>query len=460
MFCKIFSISILGVWGVILLPFSGVAHAKIPLTRAEIHKLRNIVELRLKKRPWRKARITDRMIPGDSLSTGKASLADLRFNDGSLARVGERAIFRFLPKRRRFFLSNGTALLLIPPGRGGARIRTPNAATAIRGSALFVRYDKATDTTIVGALTDSGIQVSNKDASQTHGLAAGQLLVIVKDRIAGLYDFDLRTFYETSELVEGLDLTNSKVPNPDPAIASVQAETTDALAEQKPLIGAKVEKNPSFIKLSTQTPRKTTAGAAARYQQDTNLIDASEVGSAVRKNNNPNTRRNNTIKKPVNQPVTKPVPATSIAPVTSKPVIKPVPTTSPPSRPTVIIKTPPINQPTQPGQPITPTSPSNPPNPTTPSVPPTQEPVEQPQPTTPSVPPTQEPVEQPQPTTPTVPPTQEPVEQPQPTTPPVPPTQEPVEQPQPITPTVPPTQEPAQQHQPTTPTVPPTQVNY
>ncbi len=453
MFCKIFSILILGAWGVTLLPFSGVAHAKVPLTKAEIHKLRNLVQLRLKKQPWRKARITDRMIPGDSLSTGKASLADLRFNDGSLARVGERAIFRFLPKTRRFFLSNGTALLLIPPGRGGARIRTPNAATAIRGSALFVRYDKVTDTTIVGALTDSGIQVSNKDASQTHGLAAGQLLVIVKDRIAGLYDFDLRTFYETSELVQGLDLTNSTVPNPDPAIASVQAETTDALAKQKPLISAKVEKNPSFIKLSTQNPRKTTVSPITQSQQAVDVIDASQVGSGVRRNN-PNFPSNNN--KPVTQPSTDLLPATPVAPVTSTPATKPEPIKSPSSGPNVIIRT---NQPTQP-QPATPTPrtqeiPSQP-QPATPT-PPTQEIPTQPEPASPVTPPTQEIPTQPEPATPVNPPTQEIPTQPEPATPVTPPTQEIPTQPEPATPITPPTQEIPTQPEPVTPVTPPTQ---
>ena len=70
MFYKLVSILVTGVWGVTILPFSGIAHAKVPLRKAEIHKLRNLVRLRLKKQPWRKARMTDSMIPGDSLSTG------------------------------------------------------------------------------------------------------------------------------------------------------------------------------------------------------------------------------------------------------------------------------------------------------------------------------------------------------------------------------------------------------
>ena len=378
MFYKLFSILLIGVWGVTLLPFSGVAHAKVPLTKAEISKVRKLVRLKLRKKSWRKARIRDRMTPGDSLSTGKASLADLRFNDGSLARVGERAIFRFRPKTRHFNLSNGTVLLLIPPGRGGTRIRTPNAAAAIRGSALFVRYDKVTNTTIVGALTDSGIKVSNKDASQTQKLAAGQLLVIVKNRIVSLYDFDLRTFYETSDLVRGFDLTNSSTPNPDPAIASVQAETSEALAAQKPLIAKEVKINPSFIKLSAE-PRTEPVIPIGPYSYPNIDIDTQEKPS-IKNDRDP-------------QVTVKPLPTT--APSTQTPSTQ-TPTSSP-SRPNVIINTPTVTPTTQPTVPPvqspTPTTPpsreENPPQPSTPIAPPTGE-ENPPQPSTPTTPPTAE----------------------------------------------------------------------
>jgi len=205
MFHKSFPLLVIALWGIIVLPFPNQVKAITPLTRAEIQSLRNLVQLiprnRDKKRPARKS---DAMTPGDGLSTGRASLADLRFNDGSLARVGEQAIFQFLPNTRNFRLSNGTALLLIPPGRGQTLIQTPSAAAAIRGSALFVRYNQETDTTIVGALTNSGIEVSNKEASQTQVLQAGQMMVIVKGKFQGLYDFDLRNFYETAIWCGGL----------------------------------------------------------------------------------------------------------------------------------------------------------------------------------------------------------------------------------------------------------------
>ncbi|MGF2013164.1 FecR domain-containing protein, partial [Nostoc sp. DedVER01b] len=292
-----------------VLPLSNRVSAITPLTRAEIQSLRNIVQLipkdRHKKRPARKS---DAMTPGDGLSTGRASLADLRFNDGSLARVGEQAIFQFLPKTRSFRLSNGTALLLIPPGRGQTRIQTPSAAAAIRGSALFVRYNKQTDTTIVGALTNSGIEVFNKEASQSQVLQAGQMMVIVKGKFQGLYDFDLRNFYETSDMVRGLDLTRQNLtPTADPAIASVQAETAAALNAQSPIIGEGVVENPSFVKLTTSPSTSSTNdiitdnSPVEAITDDSPLNSFQDIGqvlsntkrqSVINGNNNVNTQNN------------------------------------------------------------------------------------------------------------------------------------------------------------------------
>jgi FecR protein len=325
MFYKSLPVLVIALWGVIVLPLPNQVSAITPLTRAEIQNLRNLVQLiprdRQKKRPARKS---DAMIPGDGLSTGRASLADLRFNDGSLARLGEQAIFQFLPKTRSFRLSNGTALLLIPPGRGETRIQTPSAAAAIRGSALFVRYNQQTDTTIVGALTNSGIEVSNQEASQTQVLQAGQMMVIVKGKFQGLYDFDLRNFYQTSDLVRGLDLTKQNLtPTPDPAIASVQAETAAALNAQSPVTGEGVVENPSFAQLTTSPSTSSTDGTITTNSPVDPIVDNSplnsveEVGqvllntqqsSGINRNNNANTQNNNVR---VDSPIIPIIPGTS-----------------------------------------------------------------------------------------------------------------------------------------------------
>nr|MDZ8039910.1 FecR domain-containing protein [Nostoc sp. CreGUA01] len=331
MFNKSLPLLVIGLWGIVVLPLPDRVSALTPLTRAEIQNLRNLVQIipknKLKKRPAQKS---DAMIPGDGLSTGRASLADLRFNDGSLARVGEQAIFQFLPRTRSFRLSNGTALLLIPPGRGQTRIQTPSAAAAIRGSALFVRYDQQTDTTVVGALTNSGIEVSNKEASQTQVLQAGQLMVIVKGKFQGLYDFDLRNFYETSDLVRGLDLNRQNAtPNTDPAIASVQAETTEALQAQSPVTGQGVVENPSFLEL-TSSPSNgatnnvvTNNSSIAPIANDSPVNSFEETGQVLSNTEQRNTSSNNNNTIPPNNNV--PVDSGGTTTTPQNPSVQPTP---------------------------------------------------------------------------------------------------------------------------------------
>ena len=123
----------------VILGIPSAALAQTSLTWAKIERLRNRVHLIPSDDSARLARVADVMGVDDALRTAASARAELRFNDGSLARVGEQATFRFTPDTRNFQLSNGTVLLLIPPGRGRTTIQTPNAVTGIQGSALFVR---------------------------------------------------------------------------------------------------------------------------------------------------------------------------------------------------------------------------------------------------------------------------------------------------------------------------------
>ncbi|MEL6461189.1 MAG: FecR family protein, partial [Cyanobacteria bacterium J06621_15] len=357
MFRKLVPLVIVSLWGVVVMPLPQKANASTPLTRAVVKKLHNWVQLMPRNRPKRRARRSDRMNPGDGLATGRASLADLRFNDGSLARIGERAVFRFLPRTRTFRLSNGTVLLLIPPGQGRTKIRTRSAAATIRGSALFVRYDEQTDTTVVGSLTNSGIEVSNKDESRSQVLKAGQLIVVVKGRIQGLYNFDLRTFYETSDLVRGLNLT---VPNntvsSDPAMASVQAETSEALTKQVPVNGENVVKNPSFIKLSAGSSSKPSEQVPPNGLPVDALVDTGQVVITTPKKDQDKSPSNNTN------------PTIPQAPAPANP--KPQPTTTNGGKNPTVPQTPP-SPPTTPKPLPSPTTPINGgKNPTVPQTPP------------------------------------------------------------------------------------------
>ncbi len=183
---------------------------------------------------------------GDALRTARASRAELRFNDGSLARVGERATFRFTPNTRNFQLSNGTVLLLIPPGRGRSTIQTPNAVTGIQGSALFVRYIPETDTTIVGALTDNPdgpMVLFNEAGTERQALRSNEIGVITGDRITEIYQFDGALFWQSSGLAEGFDYLSPPSGTDDP-LDGVRQEIREAISNQRPINGDGVIENP------------------------------------------------------------------------------------------------------------------------------------------------------------------------------------------------------------------------
>ena len=211
------------------------AKADVPLTRADVEALLNRVEMMPRGASPRPARLSDFLGLGDALRTAAASRAELRFNDGSLARIGERATFQFVPNTRNFRLSNGTVLLLIPPGQGRTTIQTPSAVTGIQGSGVVVRYVQPTNTTAVMALTENTagpILVTLPCTGQRYALQAGQM-ALIQDCDVQILSFDLKTFYETSNLVEDLYLDDPTYQDlhGDP-INLVRQETLQALANQ------------------------------------------------------------------------------------------------------------------------------------------------------------------------------------------------------------------------------------
>ncbi len=343
---------VLALWSVTsLLPLS-IAYARTPLTRAVVEKFRNRVQLIPQNQATRLVQLRDVLVVGDAIATARASLVELRFNDGSLARLGEQALFRFAANTRTFHLSNGTVLLLIPPGNGRTTIRTPNAAAGIRGSGVFLRYVRSTNVSLVAALTDSDIEVYDPISGQWRVIEGGQMALVRNDRLEGIYEFDLRQFYETSPLTEGLALTalvNGTSPDNDPALDAVRAEIAAALTRQVPFTGNDVVTNPGFIRSTDDAVSNsedfppdtvTIAPLSPFYQPQTPMgtmdvglgtqVDSRSIVSAGEQRSGQATTSDpapTTIAQPTLQPL---VPAS--VPVTTTTAIQPV-TTAPDTLP-------------------------------------------------------------------------------------------------------------------------------
>ncbi|MGB3612576.1 MAG: FecR family protein [Elainellaceae cyanobacterium] len=354
----------------------------VPLTRAIIRLLRNEVNLIPQGRSPRRAAVSDAFTPGDALSTARQSFAEVRFNDGSLARVGESVLFRFAANTRTFRLDNGTVLLLVPPGQGGTRVRTPNATAGIRGSGLFVRHEKnesnpEASVTLVGALTDSAITVCNSgdavicsaDAPDASGqqvvLEAGQMAAVSNGNIS-VYEMDLETFYETSPLAVGLG--NSDASSSDSGIdPRVIEEINQGLADSTSFaaeIGGELFVTPGFspdvsARASSDGPVEPQS-IATPAEEVNSIVTGGEATVDILGNEPP---AESPVEPPVVEPPVEP-------PVVEPPVVEP-PVVEPPVEPPVIeppaveppVEPPVVEPPVEPPAPVDPVDPAPDPDP-------------------------------------------------------------------------------------------------
>ncbi|MEM9117696.1 MAG: FecR domain-containing protein [Cyanobacteria bacterium P01_F01_bin.56] len=264
------------------------ALADVPLTRADVESMYNQVEFIPEGQNARPARLSDWLSVGDALRTALDARAELRFNDGSLARVGERATFWFVPNTRDFRLSNGTTLFLIPPNRGPSNIRTPSAVTGVQGTALVVRHipqpdcdfsaisadaDGCPGRTIVMVLTNSpkGPVEVTADSGSSARLSAGDLAVIENGAVE-VMEFNLQLFYQTSPLVEGLDLDNPNFEGSGMPTDPVRQETWDGIQSQTGFEG-RFLLNPELVALDAQV------GSAISW-----LLPANDASTSVASN--------------------------------------------------------------------------------------------------------------------------------------------------------------------------------
>ena len=279
--------------GSLVLSSAPVSAEPIPLTQAILRKVVNRVDLLLRSQSVRSAQVNDRLTnSGDAIKTQRASRTELKFNDGTLAKVGELATFRFTPNTRRFDLGNGTYLFLVPPGRGNTEFITKNAKAGVKGSALFIRYIEETDTTIMGALTNNPLgPMDITVGGKKQDLYAGQMVVAIKDRIDRVETFDLTTFFRTSPMYRDIDLK-------DPDLQAVRQEMTDAVTTQVAAIGTL----PAQVAV---TPKPTISSNPISNIPKTESTEARE-----RLNDDPSR----------NPPIVKPIP-----PIVTDPIVRPTP---------------------------------------------------------------------------------------------------------------------------------------
>ncbi|NBD31991.1 MAG: iron dicitrate transport regulator FecR [Cyanobacteria bacterium] len=217
------------------------ARAQSVLTRAEIYKKQNEVELeRQNQGVWTSATVGDILVPRDALRTAARSQAELLFNEGTLVRTGEGTIFRFPPGKRRFELVRGAALVMIRPGMGTSTLTTPQATIVSEGTALFIQHDANRNASLVGVLTNSPagpVKVMDQEGNVVVELRAGQFVSIINGVVGLVEYFILPMFYDSIELAAGLgmgeeNLVAQEAPEVQVTLNAVRDEALAPLRNQ------------------------------------------------------------------------------------------------------------------------------------------------------------------------------------------------------------------------------------
>jgi ferric-dicitrate binding protein FerR (iron transport regulator) len=113
------------------------AHAA-PLTGAKITYIVNDVRTVASGQAPRKSALDEFVAGGNAVRTGIESRTELLFNDQTITRLGANTHFTVNSGTREISLSQGTILLQVPKGSGGAKIKTNAVTAAITGTTIHL----------------------------------------------------------------------------------------------------------------------------------------------------------------------------------------------------------------------------------------------------------------------------------------------------------------------------------
>jgi hypothetical protein len=134
-----------------------------PLASATVTRVENKVnygKVINDKSEMRPAAPNDVVKASDFLLSESESRAELKYDDGTIVRIGQNTIFSFEANTRTMNLKKGTFVFYMPHGKGGGTIKTPSFTAAITGTIAKVSTNIIA--VIVGEITllPSGRKVS------------------------------------------------------------------------------------------------------------------------------------------------------------------------------------------------------------------------------------------------------------------------------------------------------------
>jgi hypothetical protein len=111
------------------------AQAVIPFTSATVTRYQNKVEYGDSAQKSRRPVQTGDVVKAQNyLLTETDARAELKYEDGSIVRIGQNTVFTFEADTRTLTLEKGALLFYIPKGQGGGTVRTASITAAITGT--------------------------------------------------------------------------------------------------------------------------------------------------------------------------------------------------------------------------------------------------------------------------------------------------------------------------------------
>jgi len=112
-------------------------HAATPYREATVTRMQNQVnygDVKGDRSELRPAVVNDVVRSSNFLQTETDSRAELKYEDGSLVRIGQNTVFSFEAITRTLSLNKGSMIFYVPKGSGGANVKTPSLTAAITGT--------------------------------------------------------------------------------------------------------------------------------------------------------------------------------------------------------------------------------------------------------------------------------------------------------------------------------------
>jgi len=189
---------------VVLIASAMPAAFAAPLTGARITHIVNDVKTVDAGQAPRPSTLNELVEGGKAVRTGINSRTELLFNDLTITRLGANSHFSFSEGTRELSISQGTILLQVPKGAGGAKIQTAAVTAAITGTTIL--FNAGPKFTTLTFIEGKGFLTANRDRLHRKvPITAGQQMKMSNDatEIPALISVSLGNLVRNSSMFHG-----------------------------------------------------------------------------------------------------------------------------------------------------------------------------------------------------------------------------------------------------------------